>query len=60
MAADAGYAQGAYMCGNFLFWGRGCKSDEKEALRYYKYAYEHGSYEAKLMIDKLELRSTNE
>ncbi len=60
LAADAGYAHGAYMCGNFLFWGRGCESDEKEALRYYKYAYEHGSYEAKLMIDKLELRNTNE
>lgn len=53
-AADAGYAHGAYMCGNFLFWGRGCEADEKEALKYYKYAYQHGSYEAKLMIERIE------
>lgn len=60
LAADAGYAHGAYMCGNFLFWGRGCESDEKEALRYYKFAYQHGSYEAKLMIDKIESKNFNE
>lgn len=53
-AADSGYSHGAYMCGNFLFWGRGCEADKKEALKYYKYADQHGSYEAKLMIKKIE------
>ncbi len=56
LSADAGYGHGAYMCANFLFWGRGCVQDEEEALRYYSYAYEHGSLEAKIMLDYIENR----
>ncbi len=58
-AADAGHAHGAFLCGNFLFFGRGCEANETEALRYYHYAYQHGSYEAKIMIDKIERRRNN-
>lgn len=53
-SADSGYAHGAYMCGNFLLWGRGCAVDESEALKYYKIAFSHGSYEAKIMLERLE------
>ena len=60
LAADAGYAHGAYMCGNFLFFGRGCEPNISEALKYYNFAYQHGSYEAKLMIDRIEMRNKNE
>lgn len=59
LAADAGYAHGAFMCGNFLFLGRGCVANESEALKYYNFAYQHGSYEAKIMIEKLEKRKNH-
>lgn len=59
LAADAGYAHGAFVCGNFLFLGRGCVANESEALKYYKFAYQHGSYEAKIMIEKLEKRKNH-
>lgn len=57
LAADSGYAHGAFVCGNFLFFGRGCTANETEAVKYYNYAYEHGSFEAKIMMDRMRKRN---
>lgn len=53
MAAKAGSGSGAFLYANLLFFGRGCKPDMNEAYINYKYAYEHGYYQAQFMIEKM-------
>lgn len=54
LAADAGYASGAYSLANFYLIGRGCEANIREAEKYYKFALEHGVYEAEIMLRKVE------
>ncbi len=53
-SADMGYATSAYRVANFYFIGRGCEPNVNKAYEYYKFAYEHGVYRAKIMMDKIE------
>ena len=41
-----------FVLGNLLLLGRGCKTDVDKAIMYYKRAFEHGMYPAKIMLDK--------
>lgn len=54
IAAESGSKEGEFIFANLLFLGRGCETNENEAYRYYKMAYEHGVNQAKFMIDKIE------
>lgn len=53
LAADAGYAHGAFYLANFYLIGRGCEANLREAEKYYMFALEHGVYEAELMLRKV-------
>jgi TPR repeat protein len=54
-AANMGDAASAYRVANFYFLGRGCNVDTNKAYEYYKFAYEHGVYRAKIMMDKIRI-----
>ena len=54
MAAEHGYAEGYYMLGNLLFWGRGCKADMNKAYEMYDKAYQSGFYDGLFMKEKIE------
>ena len=58
-AADMGDAASAFRTANFYFVGRGCDADTGKACKYYNFAYEHGVYRAKIMLDKLKASEAN-
>lgn len=51
-AANQGAMEAEFVLGNLLLFGRGCKTDVDKAIMYYKRAFEHGMYPAKIMLDK--------
>lgn len=53
IAASHGVAEGAFILGNLLFWGRGCESDINRALKHYDFAFQHGIFAAGMMADKI-------
>lgn len=53
-AAATGDRWGEFILGNLYFFGRGCEANPDEASIYYQRAYNHGLYQAKFMLDKLE------
>lgn len=55
-AAVTGDRWGEFILGNLYFFGRGCEANPDEAVIYYQRAYNHGLYQAKFMLDKLESR----
>lgn len=52
LAANQGAMEAEFVLGNLLLLGRGCKTDVDKAIMYYKRAFEHGMYPAKIMLDK--------
>lgn len=52
-SANNGKPEGELIFANFLFIGRGCVADVERAKEYYQRAYDHGMYQAKMMIDKI-------
>jgi len=54
IAARKGVMEGEYILGTLYHLGRGCVADEDEAYRLYKKAYEHGMYQAKIMMENIE------
>ena len=54
LAASMGDCLGEFILGNLYFFGRGCESNSDEAAFYYEKAYEHGLYQAKVMLEKLD------
>ena len=54
MSAMAGDRWGEFILGNFYLFGRGCEAQPDMAIIYYKKAYAHGLYQAKIMLDRLE------
>ncbi|MBR5497509.1 MAG: SEL1-like repeat protein [Clostridia bacterium] len=53
LAASHGMAEGEFILGNLLFWGRGCQSDINKALEMYTKAYDHGLYNALIMKNQV-------
>ncbi len=56
LAAGYGEKEGEFIYGNLLFFGRGCKPDNNEAYKMYKWALEHGCDQAAFMIERIELK----
>lgn len=54
LSAEYGNAEGEFICGNLLFFGRGCKADNHEAYKMHKKAYEHGLIQAEFMLERIE------
>lgn len=54
LAVESGSAHGAFCLASFYLIGRGCEANIREAERYYKFALEHGVYEAEIMLRKVE------
>ena len=59
IAAQKGVMEGEYLYGMYLYYGRGCDSNEDLAYNYFTKAFEHGMFPAKLMIDKIKGRNYN-
>lgn len=57
MAAKHGSAMGAFIYANLCFIGRGTSPNINEAYRYYRFAHDHGFFQAGFMIKKLEQMS---
>ncbi len=55
-AASAGDPQSEFILGNLYYFGRGCESNPNEAVLWYKKALKHGFYQAKFMLDKINLQ----
>lgn len=53
-AAQAGSGHGAFIYANLLFLGRGCEANVDEAIKYYRFAVDHGYARAKFMLEKAE------
>lgn len=53
-AAQAGAAEGAFIYANLLFLGRGCEANIDEAIKYYRFAVEHGYARAQFMLERAE------
>lgn len=45
--------QGEFILGNMYFFGRGCEADMDRAMRYYRKAFDHGVYQAKFMMERI-------
>lgn len=54
IAAGHGIAEGAFILGNLLLWGRGCEADVNKAYEMYTYAADRGIYYARVMMEKIE------
>ncbi len=53
-SAKNGKPEGEYIYANLLYIGRGCEPNIHEAYKYYKLAFEHGIYQAKFMMERIE------
>lgn len=52
--AAGGDPTGEFVLANLYFFGRGCEADMDKAMRYYRKAFDHGLYQAKFMMKKIE------
>ena len=53
IAASHSVAEGEFILGNLLFWGRGCEADMDKAYEMYSAAYQHGIFYASIMMKKI-------
>ena len=51
-AAENGLMEGEFLYAIFLFYGRGCPANEDKAYDYFRRAFGHGMYQAKIYLDK--------
>ena len=55
-AAASGEPQSEFVLGNLYYFGRGCESNLNDAVLWYKKALKHGFYQAKFMLDKIQMK----
>lgn len=53
-SAEKGKPEGEYIFATLLYIGRGCMPDLFEAQKYYRKAFEHGYFPAKIMLEKFQ------